>query len=146
MRVPSGIRLGIYTGGSDSVPARYAVRHGPVREPRMITEVADPLRIALDDAGRELAGLPQRFIELFGRGDLTVELYAPRGTDGQSPHDQDEIYIVASGSGVFRRGADHVPFACGDLLFVAAGVEHRFESFTGDFRTWVIFFGPKGGY
>lgn len=29
--------------------------------------------------------------------------------------------------------------------FVAAGVEHRFEDFTADFATWVVFWGPKGG-
>jgi hypothetical protein len=27
-----------------------------------------------------------------------------------------------------------------------AGVSHAFETFTNDFKTWVIFFGPKGGY
>jgi hypothetical protein len=25
-------------------------------------------------------------------------------------------------------------------------VSHAFETFTNDFKTWVIFFGPKGGY
>jgi len=39
-----------------------------------------------------------------------------------------------------------VPFTAGDFLFVSAGVEHRFEEFSKDFKTWVIFFGPKGGY
>jgi hypothetical protein len=28
---------------------------------------------------------------------------------------------------------------------VPAGVEHRFEEFSGDFGTWVIFYGPEGG-
>ena len=51
-----------------------------------------------------------------------------------------------TGAGVFRRGADRVPFGPGDFLFVAAGVSHAFETFTNDFKTWVIFFGPKGGY
>jgi mannose-6-phosphate isomerase-like protein (cupin superfamily) len=32
-----------------------------------------------------------------------------------------------------------------DVLFVPAGVEHRFENFTDDFTTWVIFYGQKGG-
>lgn len=33
----------------------------------------------------------------------------------------------------------------GDLLFVPAGVVHRFEEFTDDFATWVMFYGPEGG-
>jgi hypothetical protein len=28
---------------------------------------------------------------------------------------------------------------------VAAGVQHRFEEFSDDFATWVIFYGPEGG-
>jgi hypothetical protein len=59
---------------------------------------------------------------------------------------QDEIYIIAAGVGVFRRGADRVSFGLGDFLFVPAGVSHAFEKFTNDFKTWVIFFGPRGGY
>jgi len=30
-------------------------------------------------------------------------------------------------------------------LFVPAGIEHRFENFTSDFATWVIFYGKEGG-
>ena len=103
------------------------------------------LRIALSEARTRLGKEPEPFIVLFERGDFSVELYAPRGTDTQQPHDQDEAYIVASGSGSFRRGEERVPFQQGDFLFASAGVPHRFEEFTDDFRTWVIFFGPKGG-
>jgi hypothetical protein len=46
---------------------------------------------------------------------------------------------------VFGRDIERVPFGPGDFLFVAAGVPHAFETFTDDFKTWVIFFGPKGG-
>ncbi len=110
------------------------------------TELDDDLRIALSDAGERLAGVPEAFIVLFKRGDLSVELFAPGEVDTQQPHEQDEIYIVAAGTGVFRRGAERVPFGPGDFLFVAAGVPHAFETFTDDFKTWVIFFGPRGGY
>ena len=83
----------------------------------------------------------KRFVKLFERGDVEVELYAPRGHDPQTPHARDEIYIVASGHGTFLCGEARTPFAPGDFLFVPAGVEHRFEDFTDDFATWVVFFG-----
>ncbi|GLR91641.1 cupin domain-containing protein [Bradyrhizobium iriomotense] len=51
-----------------------------------------------------------------------------------------------AGAGVFRRGVDRVPFGPGDFLFVPARVPHAFETFSADFKTWVIFFGPQGGY
>jgi uncharacterized protein YjlB len=37
------------------------------------------------------------------------------------------------------------PFETGDLLFVAAGVEHRFEDFSADFAVWRVFYGVQGG-
>jgi len=38
-----------------------------------------------------------------------------------------------------------VAFAPGDMLFVPAKMEHRFEDFSADFATWVLFYGPTGG-
>lgn len=105
----------------------------------------DTLHIALPEATQALAALPAPFAVLFRRGDVSVELFAPRGADTQQPHEQDEIYVVAAGSGVFRRGDERVPFGPGDFLFVPAHVPHAFETFSADFVTWVIFFGPKGG-
>ncbi len=112
----------------------------------MRADLDDDLRIALPDAGERLAGVPETFVVLFKRGNLSVELFAPHEVDTQQPHEQDEIYIVAAGTGLFRRGAEREPFGPGDFLFVAAGVPHAFETFTDDVKTWVIFFGPKGGY
>ena len=87
----------------------------------------------------------QRFVTLFQRGSLSVEWYQPKDVDLQSPHEQDELYVVASGSGIFYNNGQRQAFGSGDLLFVPAGVEHRFENFTDDFKTWVIFYGPQGG-
>ena len=76
---------------------------------------------------------------------MSVEIYRPLKTDLQTPHAQDELYVVMSGSGEFFKGGRQTPFNPGDMLFVPAGVEHRFENFTDDFVTWVIFYGPGGG-
>ena len=96
-----------------------------------------------------LARLPgskgERYVELFQHGTLSVELYAPRGNDPQTPHTRDEVYVVVEGSGTFRNGAERHRFDRGDVLFVAAGVEHRFEDFTDDLAVWVFFYGPEGG-
>ena len=78
-------------------------------------------------------------------GTMTLRWYAPKGTDQQTPHDQDEIYIVAAGTGTFVRGEERVAFGPHDALFAAAGEAHRFEDFSPDFATWVVFYGPTGG-
>ena len=82
---------------------------------------------------------------LFTHGSLELRWYAPPGVDSQTPHDRDEVYVVASGSGWFMRGTERFRCTAGDALFVAAGVTHRFEDFTADFGTWVMFYGPEGG-
>ncbi len=78
-------------------------------------------------------------------GSMTLRYYAPKGEDNQTPHDQDELYIVASGQGTFLREDRKVAFGPGDVLFAAAGEEHRFVDFSEDFATWVVFYGPEGG-
>jgi mannose-6-phosphate isomerase-like protein (cupin superfamily) len=95
-----------------------------------------------------LAQLPhngKRFIPVFGHGSLLVEVYAPRGSDPQGPHTRDEVYVVAAGTGVFVTPDRRQPFKPTDLLFVPAGVVHRFEEFSDDFAVWVLFYGPEGG-
>ena len=82
---------------------------------------------------------------LFGHGSMEIRYYAPKGRDEQTPHDQDEVYFIASGSGGFLRAGERVTFGPGDMLFVAAGEEHRFVDFSDDFGTWVVFYGPQGG-
>ena len=87
----------------------------------------------------------ERFTEAFTRGTLVVELYAPEALDPQKPHTRDEVYFVVSGSGEFVVGGERTHFVAGDALFAAAGVMHRFENFSADFVTWVVFYGPEGG-
>ncbi len=82
---------------------------------------------------------------LLEHGSLELRHYAPKGVDPQTPHDRDEVYVVASGRGSFVRGAERVRFGPNDVLFVPAGMEHRFEEFSEDFAAWVVFYGPRGG-
>lgn len=103
-------------------------------------------KIALDDAVAQLQKektLP--FVELMKHGTLRVEYFAPIIKDTQQPHQQDEIYMIASGSSRFFINGNYSHCKTGDFLFVPAGAEHHFEDFSADFATWVIFYGPKGG-
>jgi mannose-6-phosphate isomerase-like protein (cupin superfamily) len=99
--------------------------------------------------GAALAKLPgpkgERFVELFKHGTLSVELYAPREKDPQKPHTRDEVYVVVTGKGDFVTAGERKQFHSGDMLFVAAHEEHRFENFSDDLAVWVFFYGPEGG-
>jgi len=98
---------------------------------------------------RDAQGTPipqgRRSAEILRSGSLEVRWYAPRGSDPQTPHDRNEVYVIAAGRAAFVRGTERVAVGANDLLFVPAGMEHRFEEMSGDFATWVLFHGPVGG-
>ena len=103
---------------------------------RFTVEIA--LRVAAE-SDRRIYGV------LLEHGTLELGYYKPEGSDPQSPHDQDEIYIIQKGRGFFVHGDRRQPFEPGEALFVSAGDTHRFEDFSDDFEAWVVFFGPIGG-
>ena len=87
----------------------------------------------------------ERNILAFKRGTLDVKLVVPVPPNPQTPHAQDEIYIVLRGRGIFVHGGVRERFGPGDILFVAAGIEHHYESYSDDFVLWRIFYGAEGG-
>ena len=113
---------------------------------KLTSDIAQRRRITLQEA---ISALPDdahlRSVAVFEHGTLLVKLYQPKGKDTQPVHTRDELYIVQGGQGTFRNGTMVHTFTPGDALFVPAGVEHRFESFSEDFLTWVLFYGPEGG-
>lgn len=102
-------------------------------------------RLTVTNALQTLGNESLPYKELFQHGTLDIEIYKPEGIDDQEPHDRDEVYVIATGSGYFVNGESREKFEQGEVLFVPAGVVHRFENFTKDFSTWVIFYGPIGG-
>ena len=86
-------------------------------------------------------------VQMLQRGTLDVRLAAaPRVPPTElTTHAQDEVYVVIRGQGVLFHDGRRDRFEAGDLMFVAAGTEHRFEDVSKDLAVWVIFYGPPGG-
>jgi mannose-6-phosphate isomerase-like protein (cupin superfamily) len=59
--------------------------------------------------------------------------------DGQTPHDEDEVYYVVRGRGVLRVESSRREVGPGDCIFVAAGDIHRFEGISEDLELLVVF-------
>ena len=87
----------------------------------------------------------ERSVLVLKRGTLDVKLVLPTPPNEQTPHEQDELYVVIRGRGTLVHDGRRSPFAAGDLLFVAAGVEHHYEIETDDLALWRIFYGRSGG-
>ena len=59
----------------------------------------------------------ERYMTALAHGSISVGLYAPLGTDLQTPHAQGEVYIVRSGHADFVMAGQRAPCATGDVLF-----------------------------
>jgi mannose-6-phosphate isomerase-like protein (cupin superfamily) len=110
------------------------------------------MKVSINQALKRLPAAPTQkypkgapFVTMMAGGTMSVEVYAPKGEDLQQPHTQDELYFIHSGTGQIVINGQRFDCAAGDAFFVAAGVEHRFENFSNDFVTWVVFYGPQGG-
>jgi len=57
-------------------------------------------------------------------------LVAPE-PDHQQPHEDDEVYVVLSGSGVLTIEGEDFPVAEGQAIFVPARAEHQFTGYEG---------------
>lgn len=81
------------------------------------------------------------YLQFLKRTSLNCGVYhlAVDGHDGQSPHGQDEVYYVLSGKARFTAGEETVDVSPEDVLFVAAGIEHRFHDIEQDLELLVFF-------
>jgi mannose-6-phosphate isomerase-like protein (cupin superfamily) len=79
-------------------------------------------------------------VEPFKKGNVTLIFFAPRGTDYQTFHEEDEFYFIVRGNGELIIEGDRFTCEIGDTFFVAKKVKHHFENFTDDFATWAVFF------
>lgn len=84
-------------------------------------------------------------IEALNHGSMSLILFAPSGKDYQTSHDQDELYVILKGSGVFGLEGNSTKFQAGDALFVPAGKRHNFVQFEEGTEMWAVLYGPKGG-
>jgi mannose-6-phosphate isomerase-like protein (cupin superfamily) len=75
--------------------------------------------------------------------DLSGGLYVLEAgaIDPQSPHTEDELYVVMAGRGRVIVGDEAADVAPGAVVFVGAGVPHRFVDITERLELIVVF-GP----
>jgi mannose-6-phosphate isomerase-like protein (cupin superfamily) len=93
----------------------------------------------LKDAGTFRTG----YAEHLRTADLSVGTYGipAGGADGQSPHTEDEVYVVVSGHARLTTPGGTADVGPGSVVFVPAGEEHRFVDVSADLTVLVVF-GP----
>jgi mannose-6-phosphate isomerase-like protein (cupin superfamily) len=81
------------------------------------------------------------WVEQLRAPDLSVGTYCiPAGAlDTQSPHTEDEIYVVTAGRAKIVTPDGAAEVEPGSVIFVPAGEEHRFDEVTEDLALLVVF-------
>ena len=99
--------------------------------------VTDPPTLLAEQGGatyREVLRAPALSLGLFA---LEVG-----GEDTQSPHEQDEVYVVVEGTAVLDVAGERTPVSSGSAAYVPARVPHRFLDVSADLRVMVVFVPP----
>jgi mannose-6-phosphate isomerase-like protein (cupin superfamily) len=73
--------------------------------------------------------------------DLSVGTYSipARGTDEQSPHTEDEVYLVTAGRATLEAAGDRVQVRPGSVIYVPAGEVHHFTDVIENLAVIVLF-------
>jgi len=100
----------------------------------------------LNDVIAQQQASGRTYLEFLKVPTLSLGLYAlpERGIDPQKPHAEDEVYFVIEGRARVIVGKEERSVAPGSIIFVAAGVPHRFHSILADLKL-LVFFAPAEG-
>jgi mannose-6-phosphate isomerase-like protein (cupin superfamily) len=97
----------------------------------------------LDDLDRQRAAKGKLYLEFLRVPALSAGLYVlpAGGADPQKPHREDEMYYVVRGRARIEIGSEDAPVRAGSVIFVEAGVEHRFHGIEEELEV-LVFFAP----
>jgi quercetin dioxygenase-like cupin family protein len=92
------------------------------------------------------AGEHAHWVEQLRVADLSVGTYSipAGGIDDQTPHTEDEIYVVTAGRATIDSGGERAQVGPGSVIYVPAAEVHRFTDVSEDLALLVIFAPAEG--
>jgi mannose-6-phosphate isomerase-like protein (cupin superfamily) len=87
------------------------------------------------------------YLEFLRRDSLSCGLYVlePGADDPQTPHQEDEVYVVLAGRARLTVAGRDQPVGSGSVVFVARTVPHRFADVTERLSVLVLFAPAESG-
>jgi mannose-6-phosphate isomerase-like protein (cupin superfamily) len=97
----------------------------------------------LSELESQRTAIAKRYLEFLRIPEMSAGLYCLQAgeADPQSPHKQAEMYFVVSGRARMRIGSEDEAVSPGSVIFVEAGVEHRFHDIAENLEI-LVFFAP----
>jgi len=114
--------------------------------PAAASDMSGSRIVKWEEVERSTKGLSAGYREVVRCASLSAGVYVipAKAPDLQSPHNEDEVYVVLRGRARFRYGDSTAMVGPGDLLFVEAHEPHRFEDVTEEIVLAVFFAPPEG--
>jgi mannose-6-phosphate isomerase-like protein (cupin superfamily) len=97
------------------------------------------------DLRQQRAKTKEPWLEFFASDSLSTGIYVlpAGGVDTQKPHRRDEVYYIVRGTAKLTVDQEEHPVEAGSVIFVKAGVDHRFHSITEELEVLVFFAGAR---
>ncbi len=95
----------------------------------------------MEDLEKQLDAKQSPWLPFMKVPSLSCGLYALKkgSVDKQSPHNQDEVYYVLEGNATLNVAKENIKVQKGSVIFVKAGVAHRFYDIAEDLKVLVFF-------
>ena len=89
---------------------------------------------------------PSHWVVHMDSDDLSLGTYSipAGGLDDQTPHTEDEIYVVQAGRATLVTPSGTAPVGPGSVIYVPAGETHTFTDVTENLALVVVFAPPYG--
>ena len=81
------------------------------------------------------------YVEVLSEESMRVELARYPNPEPKTPHREDELYVVLSGTGMVHVGPETYAVEEGDVVYVEQGLEHDFFDIDDEITALVVFTG-----
>lgn len=99
--------------------------------------------VSTTDLVKELKQGDRSYLEVLNEESMSVELARYPNPAPKTPHREDELYFIVSGSGMATVGDETYAVDEGDVIYVRRGVEHDFFDIEGEMVALVVFAGSQ---
>jgi mannose-6-phosphate isomerase-like protein (cupin superfamily) len=98
-------------------------------------------RVSTTELASRLEQGEKSYVEVLSEESMRVELARYPNPEPKTPHREDELYVILSGSGMVHVGTETYDVGEGDVVYVEQGVEHDFFDIEDEITALIVFTG-----
>ena len=99
--------------------------------------------VSTDELLDQLRREERHYGEVLSEESMSVELARYPNPEPKTPHKEDQLYYIISGSGTASVGAETFTIEEGDVVYVEKGVQHDFYDIDDEMVALIVFAGSE---